>query len=819
MSVSDMNMLVTKRNGELEELSFDKILNRIRTLGQEANININYQQLVMKVINQLYDKIPTTKIDELASEQCASLASTHPDYSVLSSRIVVSNHQRNTNPLFSVVTQMLYGFKNKNGVNQPLINDKYYEFILANLEEIDNMIVHDRDYLFDYFGFKTLEKAYLFKINGLIVERPQHMWMRCAIQIHGDINDKNALKLVKETYDLMSTKHFTHATSTLFNSGTNRTQLSSCYLVGMESDSIDGIFNTLKDCAIISKHSGGIGLHVHNIRAEGSHIHGTNGTSDGLVPMLRVFNNTARYANQSGKRKGSFAIYLEPWHSDIFNFLLLKSNHGAENERARDLFYGLWVSDLFMKRVKSSGKWSLMCPNECPGLSDVWGEEFEKLYERYEAEGRAKQIVDARKLWFAILDSHMETGSPYLMYKDAVNSKSNQQNLGTIKSSNLCTEITEYSDADETAVCNLASIGLPTFVNKEAKTFDFEKLHEVVKTMTNNLNKVIDVNFYPTEKARRSNMRHRPIGVGVQGLANVFLMLDMAFDSPEASRLNKEIFETIYHGALEKSNEIAIERGKKIRMLKCEPREKLMDFIDEYEYDGIMSLPDDLVGSYSSFMGSPASKGVLQFDMWNVSPATDRYDWDKLKESIKAYGLRNSLLVAPMPTASTSQLLGFNECFEPITSNLYTRRVLAGDYVEVNDYLIHDLIKLGLWSQEVKDSIIVNNGSIQHLKQVPEHIRNKYKTVWELSMKTLIDMSADRGAYICQSQSLNLWVENPDYKNLTRIHFYAWEKGVKTGVYYLRRRGKHQAQQFTIDPSVSKKALENEEDVCTNCSA
>ena len=688
-------------------------------------------------------------------------------------------------------------------------------------DQIEAMIDYNRDYLLDYFGFKTLEKGYLFKVNEVVVERPQHMWMRVAIGIHYDLKCKNieeCLALVKETYDLMSQKFFTHATPTLFNAGTPRPQLSSCYLIALEDDSIEGIYNTLSDCAQISKYSGGIGLHIHNIRAKGSHIQGTNGKTDGLVPMLRVFNSTARYVNQSGKRNGSFAIYLEPWHPDIEDFLEMKKNHGDEELKARDLFYALWVSDLFMERVKSNAKWSLFCPNECVGLDNACGDSFKALYEKYEVDGKARKIVNARDLWFKILDSQMETGTPYILYKDAANKKSNQQNLGTIKSSNLCTEIIEYSDATETAVCNLASIALPCFVNESTKQFDYDKLHEVAKVVTNNLNRVIDINFYPTEKTIKSNLSHRPIGIGVQGLADTFILMDIPFCSEEATTVNKMIFETIYHASLEKSNEIAISRNKMINELLS--GELLSKHFNQYDYKLLDSPNKNLLGTYSSFAGSPASKGILQFDMWNVVPS-DRYDWDALKQSIIKNGLRNSLLVAPMPTASTSQILGFNECFEPFTSNLYSRRTLAGEFVVVNKYLMKELIAAGQWNEQVKNNIIANKGSVQQLTILSEHVRNKYKIVWEMPMKHLIDMSADRGAFICQSQSLNLWLEDPTYNTLTSMHFYSWKKGLKTGIYYLRRKGKHQAQQFTIEPEnkTGNSEPKEQDGICEMCSA
>ena len=776
-------MRVTKRDGELQDIAFDKILERVKKLGQEAKININYSSLVMKVIDQLYDKIPTSKIDELAAEQCASMSTLNPDYGILSGRIIVSNHQKNTDSNFHMVVNTLYNFTDINGKKKPLLSDKLFEFVSTYSQEIEDMIDYERDYLIDYFGFKTLERSYLFKVDKKVVERPQHMWMRVAIGIHGDFINPNSLALVKETYDLMSLKYFTHATPTLFNSGTPRPQMSSCYLIAMEDDSIDGIFSTLKDCAHISKWAGGVGLHIHNIRAKGSHIQGTNGTSNGLVPMLRVFNNTARYVDQGGnKRNGSFAIYLEPWHADIEDFLELKKNHGDEELKARDLFYALWVADLFMERVKENGKWSLMCPHECTGLSDVYGDKFKTLYEKYEGEGKARKIVNARDLWFKILDAQMETGTPYILYKDAANKKSNQQNIGTIKSSNLCTEILEYSDDTETAVCNLASIALPSFVNETTKEFDYEKLHEVTKVITNNLNRVIDINYYPTEKCKKSNLSHRPIGIGVQGLADTFVLMDIPFHSEEAKTVNKLIFETIYHAALERSNELSISDG-----------------------------------SYSSFIGSPASKGILQYDMWSKEPTPGRYDWTTLKQNIMTHGLRNSLLVAPMPTASTSQILGFNECFEPFTSNLYSRRTIAGEFVVVNKYLMKELQEIGMWNEQIKNNIIANKGSIQQLTILPKHIRNKYKIVWEMPMKHLIDMAADRGAFICQSQSLNLWMEDPTYNSLTSMHFYSWKQGLKTGIYYLRRKAKHQAQQFTIEPE--KKVSEEKEDICESCSA
>ena len=1127
-------MYVTKRDGKREIVSFDKILNRIKKIGQEAHMKLNYTTLVMKVIDQLYDGISTTKIDELSAEQCASMASIHPDYNVLAGSIIISNHHSNTSPSFVEVMTQLYYFEDKHGKQSPLISEETFQHIMDNADIFDKMCCYNRDYLIDYFGFKTLERAYLMKINNKIVERIQHMWLRVSIGIHGD----NMIR-IKETYDLMSQKYFTHATPTLFNSGTPRPQNSSCFLLAMESDSIEGIYNTLKDCALISKWAGGIGLHIHNVRASGSHIRGTNGSSNGIVPMLKVFNNTAKYVDQcldpdtivytkrgaipiknivigdevvtddgqyyeigkvldnhykgdfytlelqdslqplkltdmhplwciqnpenqdsyhiynmlekkmiapdfievkninkndyigfpipkyekdireyseddcrfygiyfyslindngfidptgndptiklnipiskkitiqfvedylnsyaipftkndeninyfttfewnrvnrfkftyemfyegvpallhlpkpktvkiiqgmielndskinneyflysyndkssnlmsnlrymllrmgvltsgnasllhisqndfnrifnidvtfppkpndyfeyngtlfsrvinnsfvidysgrvidievdnedhhnfltdsglvkngGGKRNGSFAIYLEPWHADVELFLQMRKNHGDEELKARDLFYALWIPDLFMERIKADGQWTLMCPDECPGLSDVYGDAFNELYTKYEREGKGRCTMKARDLWFQVLDAQMETGTPYLVYKDAANKKSNQQNVGTIKSSNLCSEIIQYSDADETATCNLASIALPSFIDTTDPanpTIDYDKLHEVTKVVTYNLNQVIDVNYYPTEKTRRSNMRHRPIGIGVQGLADVFMLLNLPFTSEEAKKINHRIFETIYHGAVEQSCQMAMEYGH-----------------------------------YETFEGSPASEGKLQFDLWNVTPnlpgEKSRYDWDNLKKYVQMYGLRNSLLLAPMPTASTSQILGNNECIEPITSNIYNRRTIAGEFILANKYLMKDLIQLDLWNEKVKNNIIANNGSVQHIEAIPPEIREKYKTVWEIPMRTLIDMAADRGAFVCQSQSLNLWLEDPNYNMLTSMHFYAWSKGLKTGIYYLRRRGRHQAQQFTIEPekkNLGGGQIYEEEEVCEMCSA
>jgi len=804
----EQEMKVLKRNGKFENIGFDKILKRVKSIGTECGIKLNYTTFVMKVIDQLYDGIPTTKIDELTAEQCAALSTHHPDYNILAGRIIISNHHKNTNGSFFSVMKKLYEFTDVHNKQHSLVSPEFFSIVKKHKDEFDNMIVHDRDYLIDYFGFKTLERAYLMKYNNVIEERPQYLWLRVAIGIHG-----NNLEKVKITYDLMSQKYFTHATPTLFNAGTPKPQLSSCYLLALEADSISGIYSTLKDCAQISKWAGGIGLHIHNVRATGSHIRGTNGSSNGIVPMLRVFNNTARYVDQGGgRRNGSFAIYLEPWHADIDNFLELKKNHGDEEMKARDLFYALWIPDLFMERVKTNGDWTLMCPDECPGLSDSHSDEFVKLYTDYEKNNKGRKTIKARDLWFRIMDSQMETGTPYILYKDAANKKSNQQNLGTIKSSNLCTEIIEYSDDKETAVCNLASIGLSRFV-KDDKSFDYDKLHEVTKVVTENLNRVIDINFYPTDKTIRSNFRHRPIGLGVQGLADVFALMNFSFCSDEARATNKRIFETIYHASMEQSMEIAKERYNLIQESKQSP--DLLRLLNEYE----ISLEDkSFCGAYSSFEGSPLSKGIFQFDMWNVTPSSI-FNWEALRQDVMKYGVRNSLLVAPMPTASTAQILGNNECFEPFTSNIYTRRTLAGEFIIVNKYLMKELIDLKLWDEDLKNSIISNNGSIQHIQGIPIHIKEKYKIVWEIPMKHIIDMAKDRGAFICQSQSLNLWMEEPTYKNLTSMHFYSWEAGLKTGIYYLRRKAKHQAQQFTIEPNKKNVSQEEEQEICEMCSA
>jgi len=789
-------MHVLKRDGLAEEVSFDKILLRVKRLGSDAELGppltgVNYSQLVMKVIDQLYDNMPTRVIDELTAEQCASLSTKHLDYATLANRIIVSNHHKNTINCFSCVVDLLYNNVDaKTGFPKPLVSDAFWRLIQNNKEYLDALVQYDRDYLFDYFGFKTLEKAYLLKVKGRVVERPQHMWLRVAVAIHGA-----NLELVKETYDYMSQKYFTHATPTLFNAGTLKQQLSSCFLVAMEDDSLDGIYNTLHDCASISKWAGGVGLHIHNVRATGTIINGTSGASTGIVPMTRVFNATARYINQGGKRNGSFALYLEPWHADVEEFLDLKRNTGDEESRARDLFYALWIPDLFMQKVKDDEDWHLFCPHECPGLSDSFGPYFVQLYNGYIKEGKAKRVMKARALWLRILDSQMETGTPYLLYKDAANAKSNQQNLGVIKSSNLCTEIIEYSNAEETAVCNLASIALNKFVDQVTKLFDYPALLKVARVVTRNLNRIIDINYYPTEKAKRSNERHRPIGIGVQGLADVYALMDVPFFSLRAREINEQIFETIYYGALQESHLLAVERRQRH---ESQMHESLILLPEEDA-----NLPPMWKGAYSSFASSPTAKGVLQFDYWPKSLRVQMYDWSALKQLIMADGLRNSLLLAPMPTATTSQILGNNECFEPFTSNIYTRRTSAGEFVLINRHLMAELSALGLWNDELKDNIILNKGSVQQLQGISQHLKDKYKIVWEIPMKHLIDMAVDRARYICQSQSLNLWVEDPDYKTLTSMHFYAWSQGLKTGMYYLRRKAKHQPQQFTIAPNTS----------------
>lgn len=761
-------MYVIKRDGNRESVKFDKVTARIQKLCYGLDpIHVTPINVAMKVIEGIYEGVTTSELDNLAAETAASLTTKHPDYALLASRIAVSNLHKNTNKSFSKTMEALYNYIDpKTGKKAPLIADDVHEIIQKNAQELDSTIIYDRDFGYDYFGFKTLERSYLLKLNGQVAERPQHMIMRVAVGIH-----KDDIAAAIETYNLMSERWFTHATPTLFNAGTPKPQMSSCFLLTVKDDSIDGIYDTLKSCAKISQSAGGIGLSIHNIRATGSYIRGTNGTSNGIIPMLRVFNDTARYVDQGGgKRKGSFAIYLEPWHADIYEFLDLRKNTGKEEARARDLFTAMWTPDLFMKRVEENSTWSLFCPNEAPGLADCWGAEFEALYTRYEQEGKARKTIQARELWTAIIDSQIETGNPYMLYKDACNSKSNQQNLGTIKSSNLCTEIIEYTAPDEIAVCNLASIALPRFV--EDGKFDHQKLFDITYVITKNLNKIIDRNYYPVAEARNSNMRHRPIGIGVQGLADAFILMRFPFDSPEAVQLNKEIHETIYYASMTASKDLAKKDGP-----------------------------------YESYAGSPVSKGIFQYDMWNVTPSS-RWEWDVLKEEVKTHGVRNSLLLAPMPTASTSQILGNNECFEPYTSNIYSRRVLSGEFVIVNKHLLKDLVKLGIWNDSLKNKIIIANGSVQGINEIPDNVKALYKTVWEISQKVIINMAADRGAYICQSQSLNLFVQDANFAKLSSMHFYGWKAGLKTGMYYLRTKAAADAIKFTADAAAAKETPE-----------
>ena len=874
-------MRVEKRDGSIEEVSFDKITTRIISLCNDVNLNplikIDPQLVAQKVSSEIYDGVKTVELDLLSSEIAISLYTQNIEYKKLASRIAISNHHKNTKHTFTEKITDLYNYE-KLGKPKPLINQELYEIVVKHGEQIDNYIDYYRDYKFDYFGFKTLERSYLLKIDDRIVERPQDMFMRVALSIH--IND---IQLAFNTYDMMSNRYFIHATPTLFNAGSQLQQFSSCFLLTMESDSVVGIYDTLKDCAKISKYAGGIGLSIHDIRAKNSFIAGTNGKSNGIVPMLRVFNETARYIDQGGgKRNGSFAIYIEPWHADIFDFLELKKNHGNELERARDLFYGLWIPDLFMKCVENDEDWCLFCPDKCPGLSDTYGTEFEQLYREYESREMYTQRVSAQKLWFSILTSQIETGTPYLLYKDACNSKSNQQNLGTIKSSNLCTEIVEYTSPEESAVCNLASISLPKFVVEpdysEHKliiyskpkciycvaaenfckrygisyekrshnditigpesphgitfpkiyttknifiggytelekffrpTYDFEGLKNTAKTLVVNLNNIIDRNYYPTEKTQRSNIRHRPIGIGVQGLANTFYRLKIGFDSPEARELNEKIFETIYYGSLEQSVEIAQSRESIINMYNS-----MKNMINRELYRNQYNILDseldrtEYLGTYSTYIGSPMYNGKLQFDLWNEKVDNSLHNWTELRTKIKKYGVRNSLLVAPMPTASTSQIMGNFECFEPIISNVYTRRVLSGEHMVVNDYLVGDLNMFELWNPEMKDRLIADSGSIQNIPEIPTLLKQRYKTAWEIKQKCLIDMAVDRGKFICQSQSLNLFMEAPNFSKLSSMHFYGWKRGLKTGIYYLRTRPSSKAIQFTVAP-----------EVCESCSA
>jgi ribonucleoside-diphosphate reductase alpha chain len=755
-------MYVGKRDGRKETVKFDKITARIIKMCYGLDPLVSPEAVAMKVIEGIYDGVSTSDLDNLAAEVAAAKTIDHPDYALLASRIAVSNLHKETKKTFSEVIEDLYRYIDpKTGQNASLVADDVYEIIQENKEAFDSSIIYDRDFRYDYFGFKTLSRSYLMRLNGKIAERPQQMLMRVAIGIH----KKDVASAIK-TYNLMSEGWFTHATPTLFNAGTPKPQMSSCFLLTMKSDSIEGIYDTLKSCAQISQSAGGIGLALHDIRATGSYIKGTNGTSNGIVPMLRVFNDTARYVDQGGgKRKGSFAMYIEPWHADVFDFLDLKKNHGKEEQRARDLFYALWIPDLFMKRVKENGEWTLMCPHECPGLSDTHSAEFEALYTKYEKEGKGRKTIKAQDLWFKILESQIETGTPYMLYKDAANAKSNQQNLGTIKSSNLCTEIIEYTAPDEVAVCNLASLALPKYVTEDGK-FDHDKLFEVTYQATLNLNRIIDENFYPVVEAKNSNLRHRPIGLGVQGLADTYIMMGLPFESDEARTLNREVFETIYFASMSASKDLA-----------------------------------KIEGPYETIKGSPVSKGIFQFDMWGVTP-TNRWEWDVLKEEVIKHGVRNSLLLAPMPTASTAQILGNNECFEPYTSNIYTRRVLSGEFIIVNKHLLKDLVREGLWTKDMRQKIMTANGSVQNINEVPQRLKDLYKTAWEISQKAIIDQAADRGAYICQSQSLNIFMENANFGKLTSMHFYGWEKGLKTGMYYLRTKAATDAIKFTVEKTV-----------------
>lgn len=788
--MTSISMQVVKRDGAREDVSFDKVLLRVKK--QAEGLDVNPTLIAQRTLARIYDGVRTSELDELASQLAISLITTHLDYGTLAARILITNHHRNTNSSFSETMRLISSqIHEKTGRNMNYLSENYMKYVETFAQELDNYIKHDRDMLLDYFGFMTLDRQkYLMRtIEGKTLERPQYLWMRVALTLWGDHaiaqleagkSKDEALERVFESYDLISQKYFIHATPTNFNAGSPRPQMSSCYLLSMAEDSIVGIYKTLSDCAQISKYAGGIGLHIHNIRARGSPIAGNGGTSTGIVPMLRNFNATARYVDQGSKRNGSFAIYLEPWHADVEDFLKLKLNTGSEEERARDLFYAMWIPDLFMERVEANGMWTLFCPAEAPGLADVHGDKFREMYERYEAEGKGRKQVEAQKLWFKILDSQIETGTPYLLYKDAANAKSNQQNLGTIKSSNLCTEIIEYSDKDETAVCNLASIALPTFANAKARTFDFDKLRDVVKVAVRNLNRVIDLNFYPIPETRRSNMRHRPIGLGIQGLADVFAMMRTPWESAKAADFNQRLFEHIYYAALESSCDLAKDQG-----------------------------------TYETYKGSPISEGKLQYDLWDVTPLTEQdntLDWAALKARIAEHGVRNSLLLAPMPTASTSQILGFNECFEPFTSNIYTRRTLSGEFIIINRYLLNDLMRLGMWNEDMKQNIIARNGSIQSIEEIPEPIKNLYRTSWEIKQKTLIDMAASRGAFICQSQSLNLFVADPTYAKLTSMHFYSWKKGLKTGIYYLRTRAPVMAQKFTVDPELERAANASEEE-------
>jgi ribonucleoside-diphosphate reductase alpha chain len=807
------SMYVIKRTGEREEVSFDKCLKRIQKLSKD--LKINPMEVSQLIITQIYDGVETNKLDELAAEICAAKTTIHPDYGKLASRIIVSNHHKNTSPSYSEVVQVLWDNKDVHCIANPLINEALYKMVMDNKEKINATLDYEKDFNYDYFGFKTLERAYLLRIGSKIIERPQHMLMRVALGIH-----KDDLKEALKAYKMMAEGFFTHATPTLFNMGTQREQASSCFLMTIDDDSVDGIYKTMSDSAKISKHSGGIGIAIHKIRAKGAQIRGTNGIGSGIVPMLKVFNETARYINQAGKRNGSFAMYLEPWHADIEDFLKLRLNTGIEEERARDLFYALWVPDLFMRRVEEDGDWTLMCPDKCPSLYLKYGREFDELYTKYEREGRGNKVVKARKIWEMYLQAQIETGMPYIGFKDSINEKNNQKNLGTIQCSNLCHEICEYTSKDEIAVCNLASIALPKFVEKDSSAdgkivYNYEKLREVVKQVVKNLNKVIDYNYYPVKEAEYSNRKNRPVGIGCQGLSDTFAMMKIAFDSPEARVLNRKIFENIYYASLEASMELARKRKKHVqeykRLLKLgstnsgeltEEDKKRLEELKRIHWiiDEELKLPNQYAGAYSSFVGSPLSEGKLQFDLWGAKSSPEmEVEWAQLRADISKHGARNSLLCALMPTASTSQVLGYNECFEPFTNNIYTRKTLAGNFVVVNKYLINDLIELGLWTSAMKDRIIMADGSVQGIQEIPQEIRDRYKTVWEMSQKVIIDMSAERGPFICQTQSQNVFVKNPTFKTLNSMHFYGWKAGLKTGCYYLRSQAKTSAQKFSVD--------------------
>jgi ribonucleoside-diphosphate reductase alpha subunit len=832
-------MRVLKRNGESESVSFDKVLNRIANLA--TDLTIDTTEIAQKVCSRIYDGVNTGELDELAAQLCSSMVIDHPDYGTLASRLIISNHQKNTSPSFSETISNLYNNTDIHEKINSLVSDDIYNIVMANKDKLNHIIKYDRDYNLDYFGFKTLERSYLLRINGKVIERPQHLFMRVSLGIHGK-DFKDAL----ETYEYLSQQYFVHATPTLFNAGTNKANLSSCFLLDVE-DSVEGMYDLAKECALISKCAGGIGINIHDIRAKGSNVRGSNGKSSGIIPMLRVFNSLSRHIDQGGKRNGSIACYIEPYHADIMEFLDLRKNHGNEEERCRDLFLALWIPDLFMKRVQENGVWSLMCPDECRGLTSVYGDEFEELYTKYEKEGKFRKQIKAQDVWQKIIESQIETGTPYMLYKDAVNKKNNQCNLGSIKSSNLCAEITLFTDyKEEIAVCNLGSICLPKYINADDNTYNHTELHKIAKILTKNLNKVIDANYYPLEKARTSNMRNRPIGIGIQGWADVCALLKLPFESKEAKKLNKEIFETIYHGALEASMEIAKKRkewyetssynetymdkwenNKELQKTKFPMTNAINLRLTKEEKE---KLPKEYIGAYSSFVGSPVSEGKLQFDLWGVTPDSGRYDWSILKAEIKKHGIRNSMLLACMPTASTSQICGYNESFEAFNSNIYKRRTLSGEFVMVNKYLRKDLMDLNLWNVDMKEQILINEGSIQNIKEIPDDIKELYKTVWEIKQKAVIDQSIDRAPYICQTQSLNLFFEEPEYKKLTSAAFYAWgqgrlDRGLKTGSYYIRSKPKAKTQAFTIDPTKSKTYVEQnkikeivEEDTeCLSC--